>query len=64
MGFDDVIAEFQNSILGRKYPWHLVAQLTEFCMSVSDILSIIIALFLSLCTEMFIISCAHSSRAI
>jgi len=43
---------------------NLVAQRTEFCMAVSDILSIIIALFLLLCTEMFISSFAHSSRAI
>jgi hypothetical protein len=64
MGFDDVITEFQNSRQGRTYPGYLVAHQTEFCMSVSDILSIIIVLFLSLCTEMFISSYAHGTRAV
>jgi hypothetical protein len=64
MGFDDVITEFRNSRQGHTYPGHLVAQLTEFCMALSDILNIIIARFLSFCTEMFIRSGAHSSRAI
>jgi hypothetical protein len=64
MGFDDVITEFQNSRQGRTYPGHLVAQTTEFCMAVSDILSIIIVLLFSLCTEMFISSRACSIRAI
>jgi len=64
MGFDDVITEFQNSRQGCTYPGHLVAQPTEFCIVVSDILSIIIVLFLSLGTEMFISSYAHGTRAI
>ena len=54
-------------IVGFEYDMikiNLVAQTTEFCMAVSDILSIIILHFHSLCTEMFISSYAHSSRAI
>jgi len=64
MGFDDIITEFQNSRQGCTYLGHLVAQLTEFCVAVSDILSVIIAPFLSLCNEKFISSYAHNIRAI
>jgi hypothetical protein len=54
-------------IVGFEYDMiniNLVAQTTEFCMAVSDILSIIIVLLFSLCMEMFISSYACGSRAV